>query len=66
VELKDLDVVTLLTDLPQEGLEAGAVGTVVHVFHRPDTAYEVEFVDDDGTTIALATLAPDQIRPLGG
>jgi hypothetical protein len=65
VELKDLDVVTLVTDLPQEGLRAGAVGTVVHVFHQPNTAYEVEFVGDDGTTIALATLSPDQIRRSG-
>jgi hypothetical protein len=62
VELEDLDVVALTTDLPQEGLEAGAIGTVVHVFHEPNTAYEVEFADDAGETIAMATLSPDQIR----
>jgi hypothetical protein len=63
VDLEELDVVALTSDLPQEGLGAGAIGTVVHVFHQPNTAYEVEFVDDDGKTIAMATLTPDQIRP---
>ncbi len=60
----ELDVVALAVDLPAEGLKAGAVGTVVHVFRQPHTAYEVEFVDADGRTTASATLTPAQIRPL--
>jgi hypothetical protein len=63
MDINELDVVMLTTPLPDEGLEAGAIGTVVHVFHTPRTAYEVEFVDDDGTTAAMATLTRDQFHP---
>lgn len=59
----ELDTVTLTTDLPEEGLRAGATGTVVHLFHRPYTAYEVEFTDADGATTAMVTLTADQLRP---
>jgi hypothetical protein len=58
-----LDVVTLAADLPEEGLRAGAIGTIVHVFERPRRAYEVEFVDREGQTVAMVTLGPEQIRP---
>ena len=40
-----------------------ARGAVVMVFTRPRLAYEVEFVDEDGKTRALATLRPEQISP---
>jgi hypothetical protein len=53
----------LTTDLPEEGLRAGATGTVVHIFHRPYTAYEVEFTDSGGATTAMVTLTADQLRP---
>ncbi|MBM2622953.1 DUF4926 domain-containing protein [Actinoplanes sp. LDG1-06] len=56
------DTVRLLVDLPSEGLEAGAVGAVVHIFDRPRVAYEVEFTDDDGRTIAQVPLTADQVR----
>jgi hypothetical protein len=59
-----LDVVALVDPRPEDGLAAGAVGTIVHIFDRPRRAYEVEFVDDDGMTVATATLLPEQIRPL--
>jgi len=56
------DVVRLTVDLPDEGLSAGAVGAVVHVFEKPSLAYEVEFTDDDGRTIAQVPLTPAQIQ----
>jgi hypothetical protein len=62
MDINELDVVTLATDLPEKGLAAGAIGTVVHIFHKPSTAYEVEFVDTDGRTVAMATLTADQLR----
>ena len=52
--VKLLDVVALLEDRPQEGLLSGQVGTIVEV-HSPD-GFEVEFLDGQGRTIALATL----------
>jgi hypothetical protein len=63
MEFDELDVVTLLDDIPEEGLKAGAVGTIVDTFRSPRMAYEVEFIDGDGVTIAMATLTADQIRP---
>ncbi|MFI6236969.1 DUF4926 domain-containing protein [Micromonospora sp. NPDC050784] len=55
------DVVELREAIPGEQLPAGAVGTVVHVFDSPSTAYEVEFADADGRTIAMVTLRADQV-----
>jgi hypothetical protein len=56
------DVVRLMVDLPDEGLSAGAVGAVVHVFENPSLAYEVEFADEDCRTIAQLPLTPGQIQ----
>jgi hypothetical protein len=46
-----------------EGLEAGDVGTVVHVY-GDGKAYEVEFVTLDGHTAAVVTLEARQVRPV--
>jgi hypothetical protein len=55
--------VCLREPLIRFGLARGAVGAVVMVYTRPRLAYEVEFVDEDGATRALATLLPQQITP---
>ncbi|MCG5452711.1 MULTISPECIES: DUF4926 domain-containing protein [Micromonospora] len=60
------DVVELREAISGEQLPAGAVGTVVHIFNAPSTAYEVEFVDTDGHTIAMVTLRADQVIHRGG
>jgi hypothetical protein len=57
------DVVELVDDIPEHELAAGSAGTIVHVHQSPRLAYEVEFVDEDGHTQALATVTPDQVRP---
>ncbi len=51
----------LLAPLPADGLEAGDVGTIVHVY-RDRQAYEVEFVALDGHTRAVATVEASQVR----
>lgn len=56
-------IVVLNFDMPAVGLYAGDVGAVVHV-HGQGKAYEVEFVDGNGTTIALLTLDADEVRPI--
>ena len=61
--LAEHSIVVLNSDLPDSGLHAGDVGAIVHV-HSQGKAYEVEFVDGDGTTVALLTLEFDAIRPL--
>ena len=49
--------------VPHEKLHRGDVGTVVRVY-KNGAAYEVEFVDGGGATIALISLAADAVRPI--
>lgn len=60
--IRELDRVVLTTDLPEEGLEAGDIGTVVLV-HRDAKGYEVEFTTLDGNTFAVVTVLAGQVRP---
>ena len=62
--IKEHDTVVLTEDVPNEGLTAGDVGTVVHV-HNNGEGYEVEFMTLTGQTIAVASLASEQVRPVG-
>ncbi|MBA2503632.1 MAG: DUF4926 domain-containing protein [Pyrinomonadaceae bacterium] len=61
--IKEHERIVLTTSVPAEGLEAGDVGTVVHVY-KDDQAYEVEFVTLDGHTAAVVTLEASQVRPV--
>ena len=62
--VKELDTVILKVDLPEAGLRAGDLGTVVLV-HQGGTGYEVEFMTLDGETIAVVSLHSSQVRPIG-
>ncbi len=62
--IKEHERVVLKSDLPAEGLEAGDVGTVVHI-HKDGAAYEVEFVTLAGRTVAVATVEASDLRPVG-
>ena len=61
--IKELDTIVLTTEFPAFGLSAGDLGTVVLV-HRHG-GYEVEFVTLDGETVAVVSLSPEQVRPVG-
>ena len=61
--IKEHDCVVLTADLPEGKLEAGDVGTVVHI-HKNGAAYEVEFMTLDGHTVAVVTVASSQLRPV--
>jgi hypothetical protein len=61
--IKEHDCVVLTEDLPMDGLKAGDLGTVVHI-HKEGAAYEVEFVTLTGQTVAVATVAASQCRPV--
>ncbi|WMY76419.1 DUF4926 domain-containing protein [Buttiauxella selenatireducens] len=58
----EYDVVVLAEDLPDEGLTKGMSGTIVIVFTNPELAYLVEFCDEEGRTIAMPALLPDQLN----
>ncbi len=61
--IKELDRVALTTELPEHRLQPGDVGTVVSV-HQAGQGYTVEFLTVSGTTVAIATLPADAIRPV--
>ncbi|MBI2440444.1 MAG: DUF4926 domain-containing protein [Lentisphaerae bacterium] len=55
--------VVLNNAIPKLGLEAGDVGTVVHV-HRNGLAFEVEFISLDGEISLVATVFSADLRPV--
>jgi hypothetical protein len=61
--IKEHDLIVLTQDLPEEGLTAGDVGTVVHI-HEGGAGYEVEFMTLSGRTVAVATVMGSQVRPV--
>jgi len=61
--MKELDTIVLTTNLPEYGLSVGDLGTVVLV--HTHNGYEVEFMTLDGETIAVVSLSPAQVRPVG-
>lgn len=56
--------IILLKDLPEEGLMAGDVGTIVdrHDVEGLETGYSVEFFDMLGNTVAVATVPKSALR----
>jgi len=61
--IREHDCVVLTEDIPNEGLQAGDIGTVVHI-HQAGAGYEVEFMTLAGETVAIATLIAAQVRPI--
>jgi hypothetical protein len=61
--IKLLDVVALTTDLPEENLWRGQVGTVVEIL-ADGAAFEVEFSDKDGRTYESLGLRSEQLMVL--
>lgn len=60
--MKELDSAVLTVDVPDHGLSAGDIGTIVLV--HGNEGYEVEFVTLDGETLAVLSLAANQLRPV--
>lgn len=50
-------------DLPEYGMKAGDVGTVVLV-HDEGAGYTVEFMTLDGETVTIITLDAPPVRPV--
>ena len=57
-------VVLTAAAFPEEGLVAGDVGAVVHIYPQHD-AYEIEFVTLTGKTAAVVTVPANQFGPSG-
>jgi hypothetical protein len=78
MNIHEHDCIVLTADLSEGGLQAGDVGTVVHI-HGAGAGYEVEFMTLTGQTVgspvagpplfpsaasAVATVLPSQLRPV--
>jgi len=62
VKFEELECVVLAHDVPEHGLRAGDLGTVVAIY--PGGGVEVEFVRGSGATQALLTLKERDIRKI--
>lgn len=60
--MKEHDLAVLMRAIPEHRLEAGDVGTVVHIYSGA-AAFEIEFVAGNGETVAVLTLEAKDVRP---
>jgi hypothetical protein len=56
------DVVRLAVDIPESKLLKGTIGVVLIEFSDPMQAYEVEFANENGETLAQIAVLPEQIE----
>ena len=61
--IEEHDRVVLTENLPEQDLQAGDVGTVVHIY-GDGAAFEVEFFHLDGRTLAVETVEAAAVRPV--
>ena len=61
MKYKELEPVVLTRDVPEHGLKAGDVGTLVNV--GSPVHLDVEFMTATGRTKAVVTLTEEAIRP---
>jgi hypothetical protein len=61
---QEYEVVRLKRNIPSRNLSIGARGTILVVYDDPHlpSAYEIEFIDDDGKTLAVLTLKEEDIE----
>lgn len=62
MQFKEFDIVCLEIDYEEYGVFAGDVGAIVDVYSVPYEAYEVEFVNADGTTKAMFAIKPEYLK----
>ncbi len=62
MKFEKLEIVVLAQDIPEHGLRAGDLGTVVEIY--PEGGVEVEFVRGSGATQALLTLDERDVRKI--
>lgn len=61
--MEELSLVVLTHPVPEHGLLAGDIGTIVHCY-SDGKAWEVEFVTAEGRTVAVLTLTAVDLRPM--
>jgi len=62
-EIKYGVTVVLSRDFPEQGLNRGDIGAVVHCY-KAGNGFEVEFITGQGETVAVMTLNDNDARPM--
>ena len=62
MKFKELQYVKTMKDFPSEGISKNERGTIVLCFTAPDEAYEVEFVNNDGSTRAMFPILAEHLE----
>ena len=61
MKFNELDSVKTQKNFPEDGIKMGDIGKIVMAFSTPNEAYEVEFVNNDGSTKAMLALGPEDL-----
>ena len=61
MKFNELDAVKTLKSFPDDGIRMGEIGTIVVAFNTPNEAYEVEFLNNDGSTKAMFAIDPEDL-----
>ena len=61
MKFKECDTVKIMKDY-DEGSKKGEIGVVIMVFEKPNEAYEVEVLDEDGCVKTQCTLLPEELE----
>jgi hypothetical protein len=63
---QEYDVIRLKKPISSQNVSVGDKGTILMIFYELNLpkAYEVEFVDEEGHTIAMVTVTDDEIESI--
>ncbi len=61
MKFNECDTVIVLNDT-EEGIKKGEIGAIIMVYDEPTEAYEVEFINEDGTQKAQIVFQPYEIE----
>ncbi|WOO38221.1 DUF4926 domain-containing protein [Anaerocolumna sp. AGMB13020] len=61
MKFKECDTVKIMKDC-DEGIKKGEIGVVIMVFEKPNEAYEVEVLDEEGYVKTQCTLLPEELE----
>lgn len=61
MKFKEYDTIKV-TKYCEEGICKGEIGAIIMAFEKPQEAYEVEFLDEEGFPKAQCTLRPEEME----
>ena len=61
MKFNEYDTVRVLNDT-EYGIKKGEIGAIIMVYDEPREAYEVEFINEDGTQKSQVVFQPNEIE----